>query len=106
VHVSTDTQPVDNKRDQLASEVRRKSLELSVEVEVFYDGDIGEESLLLRAVAQPIADVLEVFLQVKAKQTDRASGWLHGVGQALEGGALASPVDAEEGEALALGYGK
>jgi hypothetical protein len=61
-----------------------------------------EEGIVLRAVADKFARLLEISLHVVAGDGYLASGRDRVLGETLEGGRLASTVDSEQGKALTI----
>ena len=70
------------------------ALHEGVELDRLLNCQSWEDSIMLRAVADELTRILELFLDVVALNCDLASRWRDVSSQTLEGGRLAGTVDA------------
>ena len=78
------------------------ALDQSIELDSLLDSELREDCIILRAVADKLSGVLELFLDIVALNSDLTSCWSDLSGQTLESGRLAGTIDTEQGKALTV----
>lgn len=66
-----------NSINDLFIELIRQTFDLRIECQVLKQSNSGEQSVMLRAVAEPVSDFSKLCCYISALDTDSASGWWH-----------------------------